>query len=69
MWWISYTGSIGYVVPLWLLTGVVILLVEKKGYQRSNMDKERKVAGVLGWMNLSAGALFYIATWILRQWS
>lgn len=66
MWWSGYTGSIGYVVPLWIISGIVVLLLEKKGYQRANMNKEKKVAGFLGWFNLSIGVLIYVGNMVLR---
>ncbi|MFD0673168.1 CLC_0170 family protein [Cohnella sp. GCM10027633] len=60
MEWIGYTGSAGYVAPMWILSGLFILLLEKKGYSRMNMRREMKATGLLGWLNLAAGVLFYV---------
>lgn len=63
-----YISSVFYVVLLFVLTGLLILLIDIKGYRNKKLTKERKVARALGWLNLSVGTLAFVANWIYRQW-
>ncbi|WP_373229300.1 CLC_0170 family protein [Cohnella sp.] len=63
----DYSGSLGYIIPLCFLTGIIILRKDVKGYKTSRMNKERKVANFLGWANISLGVLLYIGVWIMGR--
>ncbi|MCR8634741.1 CLC_0170 family protein [Paenibacillus radicis (ex Xue et al. 2023)] len=54
----NLTFSIGYAnftVLLMLLTGVFILWIDVKGYNRTGMKREQRTARFLGWFNIIAG--------------
>lgn len=65
MGWSEYAGSIRYVVPIWILSGILILVMDKQIYAAVKMNKEKKVAGFLGWVNIVFGVGIYVANWIL----
>lgn len=65
----GYTGSLGYIIPLCILTGVVILRLDVIGYEIESMKKEKKVARFLGWLNISCGIVLFVGNWIINQWS
>ncbi|MBP3962711.1 CLC_0170 family protein [Paenibacillus lignilyticus] len=54
---ISY---IGYSIPLFWLTGILILQFDIKEYRIKKMEKERKLSKVLGWTNLGLGVVMLI---------
>jgi len=64
----GYTGSFGYIIPLCLLTGLFILRWDVKGYETSSMGKEKKVAGIVGWINVWCGILLFVGNWIFNRW-
>ncbi|WP_367398189.1 CLC_0170 family protein [Paenibacillus sp. MSJ-34] len=39
-----------------------------ENYEQKNMKKEKKVARFLGWFNVAAGILSFVANWMLRLW-
>ncbi|CAH0119490.1 hypothetical protein PAE9249_01994 [Paenibacillus sp. CECT 9249] len=61
-------GFIVSAIPLWLVTGWLILQWDMKNYEQKNMKKEKKVARFLGWFNVAAGILSFVANWMLRLW-
>jgi hypothetical protein len=63
----GYTGSFGYIIPLCLITGLIILILDVKGYKISGMNKEKKVAGFLGWANVCIGILLFFGKWFLLR--
>jgi hypothetical protein len=65
---IGYTGFFGYAISLWLVTGLIILRLDVKGYVLAAMDKERKVCRSLGWINICLGLLMFVAKWSLQKW-
>lgn len=65
---IGYTGSLGYIIPLCLLTGLIILRWDVKGYVASKMKKERKVAEFIGWLNVGLGIMLFVGKWVMDKW-
>jgi hypothetical protein len=63
---IGYTGS--FVIPLCLITGLIILRLDVKGYETSAMNKEKKVARVIGWVNVSLGLLLFVINGVVNKW-
>ncbi|WP_396426694.1 CLC_0170 family protein [Lederbergia sp. NSJ-179] len=57
-----------YLISLFILTGVLILLLDVKSYLRNKQKKEKKVALFLGWANITFGAGFYIVSWVYQRW-
>ncbi|WP_308638115.1 CLC_0170 family protein [Paenibacillus silvisoli] len=47
---------VSYSIPLFLLTGYLILQFDIKEYRVKKMEKERKLSKCLGWVNLALGA-------------
>lgn len=50
-------------VMLFLFSGALLLLLDRKIYQISNRERERKLSSVLGWFNLFAALIllgFYL---------
>jgi hypothetical protein len=62
-----FIGYLNYVVVLGVMTGVLILMFDVKGYKTQNMQKERKVSTFLGWFNITAGILVYGLNWLYQQ--
>lgn len=51
---------------LFLLSGAMLLLLDRKIYQVSRREREQKLSSILGWLNLSTGFVllgFYL--WML----
>jgi hypothetical protein len=63
---IGYTGS--FVIPLCLITGLIILRLDVKAYETSAMNKEKKVARVIGWVNVSLGIMLFVGNWVSNKW-
>ena len=61
----SYTGSFGYVVPLWILTGVLLLVMDAGSFRVKSMAREAKASKLLGWINISVGAVLLVLRWIV----
>ncbi|CAG7638333.1 CLC_0170 family protein [Paenibacillus allorhizosphaerae] len=61
-------GYLGYAISLWLVTGVIILRLDVKGYELSTMMKEKKVARFVGWLNVCLGFLMLIGYWSMQSW-
>lgn len=62
--WSEYAGSIRYVVPIWIISGILMLVMDKTLYAAAKMNKEKKIAGFLGWVNITFGIGIYVANWI-----
>jgi uncharacterized membrane protein len=60
-------GYLNFTVYLLLLTGVLMLVFDVKGYELSNMDKERKAARFLGWMNVALSVIAFIGNRVYQQ--
>ncbi|MFC4598531.1 CLC_0170 family protein [Cohnella hongkongensis] len=59
----GYAGSLGYVVPLCIFTGLLMLRWEVVMYKKMKMMRERRFAKVCGWINIVTGALLYAGNW------
>lgn len=64
----EYTSSyFNFAVPLWLIAGCLLVL-ESKGYERSDMPKEQQIARMLGWLDIVIGLLLFIGNWAFKKW-
>jgi len=63
----GYTGSLGYIVPLCLITGAFLLRWEVVMYQKTKQKREKKFARTLGWINVIAGIGMYAGNWIVSK--
>ncbi|QTH41229.1 hypothetical protein J4772_27310 [Cohnella sp. LGH] len=63
----GYGGSLGYIVPLCILTGLFILRWEIVMYQKLKLKREKKFAKALGWINVVAGVGLYIGNWFFTR--
>jgi len=65
----GFAGSIGYIVPLSILTGIFLIRWETAGYEKTKMKKEKKVARAFGWVNVAAGIGLYVGNMIFDKLS
>jgi hypothetical protein len=42
--------------------------LDVKGYETSAMNKEKKVARVIGWVNVSLGLLLFVINGVVNKW-
>jgi uncharacterized protein with PQ loop repeat len=61
-------GFINYAITLWLVSGILILVLDVKSYEFAAMYKEKKIARVLGWFNIIFGILSFVGLWAYRTW-
>jgi len=64
----SDIGYVGYVVGLLIATGIVMLRFDVVAYAMSKQQTEEKAGRILGWGNIVAGSLLFIANWIYHKW-
>lgn len=57
-----------YTVLLLLISGLLVLVFDVKIYAKVSMLKEKKVAFIVGWFNISLGVLSFIAYWVYEKW-
>lgn len=57
-----------YLAGLFLVTGLLILVFDVRTYTMADMNKEKKVARALGWINLVFSVIVSVGNWALRQW-
>ncbi|WP_207451643.1 CLC_0170 family protein [Bacillus sp. SD088] len=57
-----------YLISLFILTGIIILLLDVKTHSTNNQKKEKRVILFLGWGNIVLGSGFYIISWIYQKW-
>jgi len=62
---ISYSSYLIYSVPLLLITGLYILVIDVKGYEMESWTKEQKAARILGWINITLGILLIGVNWFV----
>ncbi|WP_374992051.1 CLC_0170 family protein [Paenibacillus sp. LHD-38] len=60
---ISYQN---YAVLLWMFCGILILIIDVRGFQIAGMNKERKVSKFLGWFNIIIGFVSLILNMLLH---
>lgn len=56
-----------YLFTLLLGTGCFLLFIEAKRLKGSNLNKEKKIACFLGWMNVSLGITGMVGEWIIEK--
>ncbi|AZN39810.1 CLC_0170 family protein [Paenibacillus albus] len=56
---------VSYSIPLFLLTGFLILIYDTKKYRMMQMKKELKLSRVLGWTNIVLGAMFIVMDYFM----
>lgn len=56
---------VSYSIPLFLLTGILILIFDTKKYGMMRMKKEQKLSQVLGWTNIVLGASFVVLDYFI----
>ncbi|MDF2725947.1 MAG: hypothetical protein K0Q59_5625 [Paenibacillus sp.] len=64
----GYPGFLSYAIPLWLVSGVIILRIDTQGYKLAKMDKERKMSRFSGWLNIALGLSVLVGNWLLEKW-
>ncbi|WP_227938201.1 CLC_0170 family protein [Alkalihalobacillus deserti] len=57
-------GVINIMVLLFLISGVFALVLDDKIYMRDKLINERKIARLLGWINVSLGLMTYVGSWV-----
>lgn len=63
----GYTISyLNYAIFLWILSGILILLIDVRGFQLAGMNKERKVSKFIGWLSIVIGLLVFFVNTVLR---
>ncbi len=62
----EYAGSVGYVIPIWIITGILILTLDWNIYKAANMNKEKKLSKFLGWLNITLGVGIYVANHVVE---
>jgi hypothetical protein len=63
----GYTISyLNYAVFLWILSGILILLIDVRGFQLAGMNKERKVSKFIGWLSIIIGLLVFFVNTLLQ---
>lgn len=63
----EYAGSVGYVIPIWIITGILILTLDWNIYKTAKMNKEKKLSKVLGWLNIALGVAIYVANYVANR--
>lgn len=57
--------TVGYAIPLWLGTGLFLLLSDVREFSGSNLRKEMKTTRFAGWFNLAAGVVLWIVSRVM----
>ncbi|CAM3435665.1 CLC_0170 family protein [Paenibacillus lupini] len=62
----GYTiGYLYYVITLFIMSGLFILYVDVKDFQKAKQKKEWKVSRFIGWFNLIIGFITLIGNWVI----
>lgn len=61
-------GYTYYLIFLFILTGVMMMIVDVKAYNKAKMKREQKYAKILGWVNIILGVMIYIANLTYETW-
>lgn len=62
----GYTiGYLYYVIGLFILSGLLILYIDVKEFNKAKKIKESKVSRFIGWFNLIAGLLVWTWNWVM----
>jgi len=63
----GYTISyLNYAIFLWIFSGLLILLIDVKGFKITGLNKEYKVSRFIGWFNLIAGIVLLLWELVLQ---
>lgn len=57
-----------YTVLLLLITGTLVLLFDVKRYTKAKMNKEKKGALFVGWLNVSLAFISFIGYYVYEKW-
>ncbi|WP_397373063.1 CLC_0170 family protein [Paenibacillus sp. PAMC21692] len=63
-----FTSYVNYAIPLWLVSGLLILSLDIKYFELAKKNKEKKVSRFLGWFNIVLACLLFVGNWILKSW-
>ncbi|WP_068786760.1 CLC_0170 family protein [Paenibacillus phocaensis] len=58
--------ALAYTSALFLVSGLILLLVDSLIYKIQHMDKERTLARILGWTQLSLAGASFLAYLLLE---
>ncbi|WP_169081468.1 CLC_0170 family protein [Paenibacillus sp. PL91] len=63
----GYTISyLNYAIFLWIISGLLILLIDVKQFKLVGLSKEHKVSRFIGWFNLIIGILLILFELVLQ---
>ncbi|MFX3636577.1 MAG: CLC_0170 family protein [Candidatus Pristimantibacillus sp.] len=63
----GYTSSyLNYAIFLWMVSGMLILQIDVKGFKLSGLNKELKVSRIIGWLNIIVGIVLLLAELVLQ---
>ncbi|MCZ8513022.1 hypothetical protein O9H85_11430 [Paenibacillus filicis] len=60
-------GYMNFTILLLLLSGICMLSLDVKTYERAHLKKEKKTARILAWFNISLSAVAFIGNLIFRN--
>lgn len=60
-------GYINFTIILLLLTGLCMLWIDVKTYERAKLEKEKKAARFLAWFNIVLAAVSYLGNYIYNS--
>ena len=58
-------GYLQYIVGLFVVTGLILLLFERKQYTKGDMTREANFARILGWINITLGVVTSSTNWVI----
>jgi uncharacterized membrane protein len=64
----NFSSYMSYAIPLWFVSGLLILILDIKYYELAKKNKEKKVSRFLGWFNIILASLLYVGSWIIKEW-
>lgn len=65
MEWIIH---LGFSLPLFLISSLYILRIDRKGYIMAGMKRERRAASFMGWANLMLFLLVSLLIIFYKKW-
>ncbi|MFC0560182.1 CLC_0170 family protein [Halalkalibacter alkalisediminis] len=57
-------GIFHITIVLFLLSGVIALVLDVEILRRDNLEKEKKLARLFGWLNVILGLLIFVGSWV-----
>jgi hypothetical protein len=62
----GYTiGYLYYAIALYIASGLLIIYIDVKAFQKAKQKKEWKVSRFIGWFNIIAGSLALSVNWVM----